>query len=64
MLHAEGILYFLEFEKLKELADKLKVPQKDVTGKSRLKLVKCLSAVYEANFEKSTQQEFQALLNE
>ncbi|XP_065071957.1 uncharacterized protein LOC135696488 [Rhopilema esculentum] len=64
LLQAEGILYLLELEKLKVLADKLKVPKKDVVGKSRLKLVKLLSAVYEENFEKSTQQEFEALLNE
>ena len=64
LLQAEGILYLLESEKLKVLADKLKVPKKDVVGKSRLKLVKLLSAFYEENFEKSTQQEFEALLNE
>ena len=64
LLQAEGILYLLEFEKLKELADKLKVPKKDVAGKSRLKLVKLLSAVYEDNCEKSTQEEFEALLTE
>ena len=64
LLQAEGILYLLELEKLKVLADKLKVPKKDVVGKSRLKLIKLLSAVYEENFEKSTQQEFEALLNE
>eukprot|EP00795_Rhopilema_esculentum_P009654 gene9654-17415_t len=51
LLQAEGILYLLELEKLKVLADKLKVPKKDVV-------------VYEENFEKSTQQEFEALLNE
>ena len=57
-------MYSLELEKLKELADKLKVPQKDVAGKSRLKLVKLLSALYEKTSEKSTQDEFEALPND
>ena len=48
---------------MKELADKLKVPKKGVAGKSRLKLVRLLSALYEENSEKSTQDEFEALLN-
>ena len=64
LLQAVGLLYSLELEKLKELADKLKVPKKDVAGKSRLKLVKLLSALYEETSEKSTQDEFEALLND
>ena len=64
LLQAERRLYLLDFEKLKELADELKVQKKDVVGKSRLKFVRLLSAVYEENCEKSTQQEFEALLNE
>ena len=64
LLQAEGILYLLELEKLTVLADKLKVPMTDVVGKSRLKLVKLLSTVYEENCEKSTQQEFEAHLTE
>ena len=35
LLQAEGLLYLLELEKLKELTDKLKVQKKDVAGKSR-----------------------------
>ena len=35
LLQAEGLLYSLELEKLKQLADKLKLPKKDVAGKSR-----------------------------
>ena len=64
LLQAEGLLYSLELEKLKELADKLKVPKRDVAGKSRLKLVQLLSALYEETSEKSTQDEFEALLND
>ena len=40
------------------------MPKKDVAGKSRLKLVKSLSALYEETSENSTQEEFEALLNE
>ena len=40
------------------------MPKKDVAGKSRLKLVKLLSALYEETSEKSTQDEFETLLND
>ena len=63
-LQTEELLYSLELEKLQELADMLKVPKKDVAGKSRLKLVKSLPALYEETCEKSTQDEFEALLND
>ena len=64
LLQAEGLLYSLELEKLKELADKLKVPRKDVAGKSRLKLVKLLSAWYEETSDKSSEEEFEALFHD
>ncbi len=47
LLEVERIFFSLEIEQLMAIADELKVPQKEVSGKTRFNIIKLLSSVLE-----------------
>eukprot|EP00112_Aurelia_sp_Birch-Aquarium-sp1_P009685 Seg2108.5 transcript_id=Seg2108.5/GoldUCD/mRNA.D3Y31 product="hypothetical protein" protein_id=Seg2108.5/GoldUCD/D3Y31 len=56
LLEVEGMLFSLEIEQLLQIADVLKVPQKDVLGKTKFKVIKVLSTVLEGLQDKSSEE--------
>ena len=58
LIEVEGMLFSLEIVELLRIADVLKVPRKDVSGKTKFKLIKFLSTVLEDLHDSKSSDEF------
>ena len=58
LLEVEGRMFLLEMEQLLQIADVLKVPQKDIVGKTRFQVIKFLSEMLEGLYDAKSSEEF------
>ena len=58
LLEVEGKIFLLEMEQLLQIAGVLKVPQKDISGKTKFQVIKLLSGVLEGLYDEESSEEF------